>query len=400
MKRQFAVLFLWLTPLFALGQERFDAVLDLVQKKYLHRVERPELEARALRSFLERLDPYSNYLDAQEWALYESRFTGSFGGIGVAMAIDAEARLPKVDYLLIGSSAAEAGVRRGDHFAAIDGKSLEGLTMEDVVPLLRGTPGSTVELTVRRAGETIPLTLQRRAVMMPSVRGVHRDANGEAGYLLEGGIGYVRILQFGDDTVDLAERAFASLKNAKGIVLDLRDCNGGKMSAAVKIADLLLDKGRIVSVVERDATEHFDATPGVATTVPVVMLINDQTASSAEILAGALADNGRVTVIGQRTFGKGRVQEKIALADGMGGIVLSTGTFQRPSGKTIDKHDAKTETEAGIAPEIEVPLEKAELEAWRKEMNRLDGPFILTAEEQKPAAPDRVLRRALEVLQK
>ena len=400
MKRVFAALFLCLTQLSAAGQERFDAVLDLVEKNYLQRVERPELEARALRSFLERLDPYSRYMDANEWAVYESGFAGSFGGIGVTMAIDREARLPRVGYLLMGSGAADAGVRRGDHLAAIDGRSLEGMSIDDVVPLLRGTPGSTIELTVRRAGEAIPLKVERRVVRTPSVRGVRRDAAGEADFLLEGGIGYIRILQFGDDTVGVVEKAFAKLKNSKGIVLDLRDCTGGKLDGAVAIADLLLDKGRIVSVVTRNETESVDAKPGVATSVPVVMLINDRTASSAEILAGALADNGRVTAIGQRTFGKGRVQEKIALAEGMGGIVLSTGTFQRPSGKTIDKHDAKSEGEAGITPHEVVDLEAAELKAWRDEMDRLDGPFILTAEEQKPAVTDRVLRRAVEVLQK
>lgn len=408
MTRVFAVLLFGLIPLSASAQEeRIDAVLDLAAEKFLKPIDRKELEERALRAFLTDLDPYSQYLNAQEWELYETSFTGSFGGVGATMRIDPEARLPRIGYLLIGSSAGEAGVRPGDLLAAIGGRSLEGMPLDEVIPLLRGTPGTTVDLTILRDGERIPLKVPRKAVKTPSVRGARRDvATGEPDFLLDAanGIGYIRILLFANDTVAAVERALDDLsrQKAKGIVLDLRDSMGGKLDAATDVADLLLDKGRIVSVVSRDGTESLDAKPGVATSVPVVMLINDRTASSAEILAGALADNGRVTTIGQRTFGKGRVQEKIALPAGMGGIVLSTGTFQRPSGKTIDKHDAKSAADAGIAPDegMVMELEAAELESWRNDMDRLDGPYVLTADEQKLAMPDRVLRRAVEVLQR
>ena len=173
------------------------------------------------------------------------------------------------------------------------------------------------------------------------------------------------------------------------------------MDAAVAAADLFLDSGRILSVSSRvGGDEVHDAKPGVLTDVPMVMLINEWTASSSEILAGALTDNHRVVTMGRRTYGKGRVQVMYSLPPGMGGIVLSTGTFQRHSGKTIDKHDAKTPEEAGISPDsgMEIILEAKESEAWAAETSRLDRPDILPPEEQIPKVPDRVLTRALEVL--
>lgn len=389
------------------GPDRVRAALDVVEKEYLRAIERERLEADALRSFLSDLDPYSTYMDADEWALYESSFAGSFGGIGVTLQIDRETGLPQVGYLMHGSAAQPAGIRRGDQIVTIDGASLEGLPLEDVITRLRGAPGTTVAIIVRRpsAPDLGPLKLERRVVDQPSVRGVRRDASGSPDFMLDAarGIGYIRILGFGDDTVAMVEKALAALetRKMKGLVLDLRGCSGGKMAAATTIADLFLDSGRIVSVASRNETEVIDAQPGVKTPVPMVMLIDAETASSAEILAGALADNKRATAVGQRTFGKGRIQRKIALPEGLGGVVLTTGTFQRPSGATFDRHDSEDAARAGIAPAagMDVPLTKDEFEAWRAEMDRLDGPFVLTLEEQKPAAADRVLARGVEVVE-
>jgi len=386
---------------------RFGSALDIVQKHYLKDVPRAVLEEQALRAFLKDLDPYSSYMNAQDWALYKTSLTGQFGGIGVIMRMDPEATLPQITHLMIGSAAGEAGIQRGDYIVTIDGHLLEGLPIDDVIPLLRGVPGSPVQLTIRHAGSTstVPLRVVRRMIKDPSVRGVQRDAAGEPRYLLseEKGIGYIRVLGLADDTVPELTKALTELKRLgmKGLVFDLRDSHGGKLKAAVAAADLFLESGRILSVASRvGGDEVYDAKPGVLTDVPMVMLINEWTASSSEILAGALADNHRVVTMGQRTFGKGRVQVMYSLPAGMGGVVLSTGTFQRPSGKTIDKHDAKTPNEAGIAPDpgMEIVLEAKESEAWAAETSRLDGPVILTPEEQIPKVPDRVLTRALEVL--
>lgn len=381
---------------------RTEAVLDLVAKEYIHEVSRPELETRELRAFLHDLDPYSNYLDANEWGYFEAGIAGSFGGIGVTMSEDATAKLLKVDRLFIGSAAGAAGVRRGDLLLAVDGRDLHGLKLEDVMPLLRGTAGTKIALTILRGDQPLTFKFARATVPMPSVRGARRDDHGVADSMLQDGIGFIRILSFGDDTVAAVQSALAELERRKmrGLVLDLRDNNGGKLLAAVGTADLFLDRGRIVTVVKRGSDDQVhEAKEGVVTRVPIVLLINDRTVSSGEIFAGALVDNQRVTAIGHRTFGKGRIQNKYALPEGQGGIVLTTGTFQRPNGTTFDRHDeGKTAAGAGIAPAIEVNVPDDELEAWRDEMQLLDLPLVLTAEEQQPKVNDRVLARALEVL--
>lgn len=406
MARLFLVVLLASIPLSA--QDRFDAILDVVEKSFSEAIPRGTLEERAFRAFLKDLDPYSTYMNAEEWAEYKRGLRGSFGGVGIYLDMDPEAKLPRIQNLMIESPAGAAGARRGDLIVKIDGRPLEGLELDKIPPMLRGAPGSTVKLTLRRAGTSKPPTLrvQRREIQMPSVRGVRRNAAGEPLYLLDPakGIGYIRVMKLADDTVPALENALRSLKRQgmKGLIFDLRDSAGGKLKAAVAAADLFLDGGRIITVASRvDGDEHYDAEPAMLTDVPIVMLINEWTASSSEILAGALTDNHRVTTMGRHTYGKGRVQVMFSLPEGMGGVVLSTGTFQRPSGKTIDQHDADAKRgEAGIAPDpgMELILPEEESNILAREMGRLDAPLVLTEEEQKFGVPDRVLECALEAL--
>jgi carboxyl-terminal processing protease len=381
---------------------KFEAAREAIEKNFIRPIDGAEIEDRALRLLLKNLDPYSQYLDADEWKLFRSGFQPSFAGIGVTLRIDPEAKVPRFTYLTIGSAAGKAGARRGDSLVSIDGRSLEGVPMDTILTWLRGAPDTPVEITLRRDGKLIPLTIIRQLVTTPTVRGARRDAEGRDDYLLdrEQRIGYIRILRLGDDTAREVESALDALQREKAtaLVLDLRDRAGGKMSAAVAIADLFLDRGRIVTLVSREGEEIHDATPGTKTTVPIAMLINDGTASSSEVLAGALIDHDRVVALGQRTYGKGRIQVMFPLAEGMGGLVLSTGTFQRPSGKTIDKHETAAGAEAGVAPHIEIALPIDERKAWDDDMSRLDGRFELTAEEQRPRTPDRVLEAALKAL--
>ncbi|MFZ2492134.1 MAG: S41 family peptidase, partial [Thermoanaerobaculia bacterium] len=236
-----------------------------------------------------------------------------------------------------------------------------------------------------------------------TVRGVLRNDAGVSDFMLDpaAGLAYVRITMLGEETASEVGRAIALLekRGLRGLVLDLRDTPGGMLTQAVRVADHFLDEGVIVTSVTRDGRKVIKASSGVATRVPLVVLANDRTASSAEILLAALVDNGRATFVGQRSFGKGRIQEKIALPAGYGGIVITTGTFERPAGGTFDRHDKAAGGRAGIAPGegLEVVIEGEELERWREQMERLDGAFILTADEQRQGA-DRVLDRAIEVL--
>lgn len=386
--------------------ERLHAVIDLVAERYREPLSTEDLETRALQAFLEKLDPYSTYYDASAWADYEGGFTGGFAGLGVMLDLPAGQSLPTIAQLFIGAGAADAGLRRGDVLVAADGHAFAGLSIEAITDHLRGTPGTAVTVTWRRSGDPREHTTRvvRRRIETPSVRGLRRDAGHQPDFVLDARhrLGYVRILKFADDTLVRVRGALTQLQGAgmSGLVLDLRGSIGGKMQVALDTADLFLDNGRMVGAIRRGDTTYFDAKPGVLTTVPIVLLIDGETVSSSEIFAGALIDNQRATAVGARSFGKGRIQEKIALPPGQGGIVLTTGVFQRPNGRTFDKHDPGHAGDAGIAPapEHQVVLTAEEQAAWLADMDRLDGHFALTPDEQDLRQPDRILARGQQVL--
>ena len=181
----------------------------------------------------------------------------------------------------------------------------------------------------------------------------------------------------------------------------LRDCPGGLLRPAVDTADLFVARGRLLTIRQRDKDRSFDATPGEFTRLPLAILINAGTASSCEIIAGALADNGRGTLVGERSYGKGRIQVIYSLGEGRGGMVMSTGTFHRPNGKTIDKHDVpEGSPDAGIAPQVEVKMSEAEHRDWLAFAEKTTGTFLLAPGELEDAPPDPVLAKAIELLSK
>lgn len=381
------------------------AGLEVVEKNFIAPLPREQLEAKALAAFLKDLDPYSNYLDAAQMSLFRADLDARFGGIGVNLGFKDPSGYPVVDYLSYGGAAGPAGIRRGDLLLAIDGRDTKGKSADQVLSQLRGSIGTRLELRVRRAGVAEPLAfaLERVEIQMPTVRAIRRDAGGRPDWWLDRGrrLGYARISHIAAETAPGMERVLEELRRgrARGLVLDLRDCTGGLMKGALATADLFVGRGRLLTVRQRGEDEVFDAAPGKYTKLPLVILINQGTASSAEILAGALADNGRGTLVGERTFGKGRVQVIYSLGEGRGGMVLSTGTFQRPNGKTIDKHDVpEGSTEAGIAPQVEVKMTEAQRTAWLEFAEQTTGILVLTPEEQQGAPPDPVLAKAVELL--
>ena len=382
-----------------------DDAVALIQQRYLQEMSREEILARALQALMSDLDAYSRYLTPAERRYFEGELAARFGGLGLNLGFEDGTGVPYVRFLMVESPGARAGLRRGDRLVSVAGHATRGETPDAIIDWMRGEPGTPVDLGVARAGSDTPLrlTATREAIALPSVRGHRRDAAGKPQFLLDAGrgIGYIRIQRLADDTLPAVESALASMESdgLRGLVLDLRDCVGGKMDAALAVADLFIDHGRLLTVVERDKTTHHEATPGVASAVPLVVLVNGGTVSSGEILAAALQDTGGATLVGQRTFGKGRIQAHIPLGEGRGSLVLSTGTFQRPSGMTIDRHDTVDgEGQAGIAPDIEVALDDAEQRAWSEHASLLDAAVLLTDDEQAFPVPDRGLARALEVL--
>jgi carboxyl-terminal processing protease len=308
-----------------------NEVIERVQREYVEDVPRPQLIDGALRGLVGGLDPYSSYLDSEEYADLRVSTAGTYAGIGIEVST-ADLAL-RVVRPFRDSPAAAAGIRSGDMISAIDGQPV-GADLDAAMARMRGPRGSTVKLNVTRAGSALPLefTVERAQVDVHSV--VIVPLNG--GYL------YARITNFsettGEDFAAGVARARRDLNTKpRGLVLDLRNNPGGVLESAVEVADQLLEDGVIVSADGRTPAARFNmsATPGdMFPGVPVVALVNGGTASAAEILAGALQDHQRATLLGTRTFGKGSVQTVIPLTQGRA-LKLTTSRYLTPAGRSI-----------------------------------------------------------------
>jgi len=321
-------------PLSAAETAQLAEVLDRVQREYVDTVSHPELVDDALRGLVGGLDPYSSYLDAEEYADLRVSTAGTYAGIGIE--VSTADRALRVVRPFRDSPAAAAGIRSGDMISAIDGLPV-GADLDAAMARMRGPRGSTVKLAVMRTGQSLPLefTVERAQVDVHSVAMVKLDD----AYL------YARITSFSDTTAEDFASSIARLRRdmqskPRGVVLDLRNNPGGVLESAVEVADQLLETGVIVTADGRTPAARFtmEATPGeVLPGVPVVVLVNGSTASAAEILAGALQDHHRAVLLGRRTFGKGSVQTVMPLAQGRA-IKLTTSRYFTPSGRTIQGH--------------------------------------------------------------
>lgn len=330
------------TPLSPSESAQLAEVLERVQREYVDEVKSPALIDDALRGLVGGLDPYSNYLDAEEYADLRVSTAGSYAGIGIE--VSTADRALRVVRPFRDSPAAAAGIRSGDMISAIDGTPV-GADLDAAMARMRGPRGSRVVLAVMRPGSELPLefTVERAQV----------DVHSVTMFRLDGGYIYARITGFSDTTALDFTSAVARLRRdlgarPRGVVLDLRNNPGGVLESAVEVADQLLEEGVIVTADGRTPAARFNmsATPGeVLPGVPVVVLVNGSTASAAEILAGALQDHRRATLLGQRTFGKGSVQTVMPLSGGRA-IKLTTSRYYTPSGRSIQG--------SGIAPDVEL----------------------------------------------
>lgn len=322
-------------------------VIQLVHRDYVHPVGSDELAKDALKGMLNRLDPHSDYMDEQEFKQSQADISGRFGGLGIQ--ISEQDGIAKIISPIDGTPAARAGLEPGDEIVLIDHSSTQGMALGKVVGLLRGDPESTVTLTISR-GKQAPfdVTLTRQIIRVESVKSK----------LEPDSIGYVRISEFGGDTADGFKQAIGNLKRdangrIKGLVLDLRDDPGGLLSAAVDVAGDLLDGGAVVSIHGRrpdeDETFKAPANGDLLSGIPVVALINGASASASEIVAGALEDRHRATVMGTQSFGKGSVQTIIPVK-GYGAVRLTTALYYTPSERSIQ--------DEGIAPDVIVDAPK------------------------------------------
>jgi carboxyl-terminal processing protease len=330
-------------------------VVERVQREYVDTVSHPELIDDALRGLVGGLDPYSSYLDAEEYADLRVSTAGTYAGIGIE--VSTADRALRVVRPFRDSPAAVAGIRSGDMISAIDGTPV-GADLDAAMARMRGPRGSTVKLAVMRTGQSLPLefTVERAQV----------DVHSVAMMKLEDAYLYARITSFSDTTAEDFASSIARLRrdmNAKprGVILDLRNNPGGVLESAVEVADQMLETGVIVTADGRTPAARFtmEATPGeVLPGVPVVILVNGSTASAAEILAGALQDHHRAVLLGRRTFGKGSVQTVMPLAQGRA-IKLTTSRYFTPSGRSIQGHgidpDHEFENIDGVPPDLDDP---------------------------------------------
>ena len=318
-------------------------VLERVKHDYVNPVDDHQLLQAAIHGMVSSLDPYSAYLEGDEYDELKISSSGRYSGVGIELSIEDDQVVVIAPF--DGSPAAQAGIRSGDVIVTIDGVSVDTNSLSDTIGRMRGAEGTTVKIGILREGVAEPMlfTLKRSRVELHSVRGE----------MLEPGYGYVRISQFSETTGDDFMAALKDLRKhngapLKGLVLDLRDNPGGVLEAAVSVADAFLDSGVIVTAKGRtpDSKFEMDATPGDALNgAPIIVLVNGGSASAAEIVAGALKDQHRAKLMGRTTFGKGSVQTIIPLSEDRA-VKLTTSLYYTPSGVSINHR--------GIAPDIEL----------------------------------------------
>jgi carboxyl-terminal processing protease len=390
-----------------------DAV-EQVQANYVRPVDHKQLLESALRGMLADLDPHSVYFDEDDYKQFEKQFKGSFTGIGVKIEIDARGGRPLVVAPIVNSPAYAAGILAGDQILEVDGVSTEQWTIDKVVEGLTGRPGTEVTLMVKHIGKDEPdeITVRRAIIELDSVMGDRRKPDDSWDFMLDDDqkIGYVRITSFTEDTSEDLETALNSLKEQgmKALVLDLRDDPGGFLSAAVEVCDLFVEEGKIVSTKGRNTPEKvYEAEKeDTFSGFPIVVLVNQHSASASEIVAACLQDHKRAKVVGQRSFGKGSVQNIIELSNGSSKLKLTVATYWRPSGKNIHRFkDAKPTDEWGVSPNegLEVKMSDREYRKWfetRQQRDLLSSVNKPKNEEEvaDPTQDDPQLAKALEVV--
>ena len=363
--------------------DRFGAAFAAVRANYPDAPDDHKLVEDALDGMISDLDPHSSFFDAKTFAEMQVKTSGTYGGVG--LVISADAGSIKVVSPIDDTPASRAGVKAGDTILAIDGKGLQGQSLDKVQDMLRGPSGSKVNITLMRQGtqKTFDVALMRAAIQVEAVK-----------YHREGNVGYIRIPAFNEETND---GVIAAVKNLRkqigpgmaGYIIDLRDDGGGVLDQAIAVSDDFLEGGEIVSTRGRrpEDTQRYDAKPGDITDgKPLMVLINAGTASASEIVAGALQDHKRATVVGMTSFGKGSVQTIIPLNGGADGALhLTTARYYTPSGRSIQA--------TGIVPDVAVAKGDEATDFVKLERpSEADLPHHLIAEETISAARQNIIR--------
>lgn len=339
----------------------FGEVMERAKLNYVEEVSDKKLIESAINGMLTSLDPHSSYLDADSFNYMSEQTKGKFGGLGIEVTMDNG--LVKVVSPIDDTPAAKAGIKAGDYITNINGETVVSMSLNDAVSKMRGKVGEKVKLSIRRVNsKPIELTIKRQEIKIQSVKNE----------IKEDSIVYIRISSFTEDVdksvSEAITKAKKKLKNKLlGIVIDVRNNPGGLLDQAVDVSDLFLEKGEIVSTRSRneaDTVKYMANEGDIAKGLPIVVIINEGSASASEILAGALQDHHRAIILGEKSFGKGSVQTVIPLRD-YGAMRLTTARYYTPSGRSIQ---AK-----GIEPDVEVkPAKIEELESYALNISEAD----------------------------
>ncbi|WP_158602166.1 S41 family peptidase [Cohnella endophytica] len=330
--------------LFAIGSpialgasaEQVQEVRDLLEQYHLSKPDDTVLSGTEMDKMVESLhDPYTQYFDDEQWSSFNSALEQTFVGIGIV--ISEEKGIVYVQEVIAGSPAEASGLQAGDALAAADGKSLKGLSSADVQKELRGVEGTSVKLTVNRGGKTLSFIITRRAVQLPAV----------AARMLDNNIGYLSLSGFSSNSGNEVKTELEKLeKNGlSALVFDLRNNGGGYVNAAQFIAGLFIEKGILAHMKDRDGIDHPLEVNGSKKTYPVIMLVNENSASASELLSGALQDYGVAKLVGTKTYGKGVVQSILSVKSG-GVLKVTVQEYYTPAGRKVDK--------VGLTPNVVV----------------------------------------------
>ena len=317
----------------------FGEVLDKIKKEYVDEVDQSEMIDSAINGALQYLDPYSAYMNPELFKSMETDTRGEFGGLGIEVGM--EAGVVKVISPIDDTPASRAGIKSGDYIVKIDDKQVQGKSLMEAVKMMRGPIDSKIKLTIRRKGEKKALEkiLKREIIQIKSVEAK----------IVQKNIAYIKLKAFNSNSSNQLNQKikdFEKKNRPVGYILDLRNNPGGLLTQAVSITDFFLNDGEIVSTKGRKSIENrrFFARKGDKVNgKPLIIIINNGSASASEIVAGALKDHKRAIILGEKTYGKGSVQSIIPLSDG-GGIRLTVSKYYLPSGKSI--------SDVGVAPDI------------------------------------------------
>ena len=323
--------------------DSFGDVFDLIQKNYVEDVEDEEVIEFAINGMLQALDPHSGYMNTDQYIEMQEETEGEFGGLGIEVSM--ENGFIKIITPIDDTPAAKAGVMPGDYITHINGESIQGQSLQESVEKLRGLVGTSVEISIARAGEDEVLikSIKRAIITVQAVK-----------FRREDNVGYIRLISFSEQAGKGIKKAIKDLqkeigeKNISGFILDLRNNPGGLLGQSIDVTNHFLSSGEIVSTKGRDKRNiaRFDASKGDLTNgKPLIILINEGSASASEIVAGALQDHKRAIILGAQSYGKGSVQTIFPLND-RSAIRMTTALYYTPSGDSIHK--------VGVTPDIEV----------------------------------------------